>query len=616
MYDISVVIPVYNVEKYIRQCLDSIVAQSLGIENIEVIIVNDATPDNSMAIVEEFASKYPSFKIINNETNVGPGECRNRGLKLVTSDYVTFVDSDDFISPNIYENSLKKMKNNDCDLLIYNWEFYQDGARIENNSLHKHGLNKNHIFNSVKECPSLMFMTSIWNKIFHKNLFKYIKFPKREYEDNEIAVKSLINANKIYFNNDDTYFYRKRSNSITTNIKEKNINDMVGSIKTLLKLARQYPEYKENIEFLSLKFTNDVFFWIFFHKWYYDEEIRFLNLVRQIASEFSIDLIDKYGENFPNQLLFKEELLNLDNYDNETYLAKYKYFNNLPYRNTEATFTFNLEDGSSEDFKIKYDLKRQNSLTLDLSKYNNIKSIRFDPLELAFCKVKIINISAGEVVNSNCDLDLSGEYSLFYTLDPYFIISGEFNNISQFKIDFSLEIIDKDDLNIALDYKDKVIHNQLTNFTGNLYVDNGKGFNEEDKLSINYSIKELNTLKFDLTNFKDIKSLRFDPLELEFSKVKINSITSDGSNIVINEGNYDFKKENFDVFTTLDPYYFISGDFKDSSFIEISFEIEILNKKDLAGIFDSKNNKINMCNEQINELKENKNKKSFFSFKK
>ena len=74
MYELSVVFPVYNVEKYVAQCLDSIVNQSIGIENIEVIIVNDATPDNSMEIVEKYASKYSSIKIINNEENLGLGE--------------------------------------------------------------------------------------------------------------------------------------------------------------------------------------------------------------------------------------------------------------------------------------------------------------------------------------------------------------------------------------------------------------------------------------------------------------------------------------------------------------------------------------------------------------
>ena len=108
-YELSVIIPVYNVEKYIGECLDSVVNQSIGIDNIEVIVVNDATPDNSMDIINEYVEKYPSFKVISNKSNKGLGESRNIGLKYVTSDYVTFLDSDDFISQNAYEDSVSKI---------------------------------------------------------------------------------------------------------------------------------------------------------------------------------------------------------------------------------------------------------------------------------------------------------------------------------------------------------------------------------------------------------------------------------------------------------------------------------------------------------------------------
>ena len=90
-YELSIIIPVYNVEKYIGECLDSVVNQSIGIDNIEVIVVNDATPDNSMDIINEYVEKYPSFKVISNKSNKGLGESRNIGLKYVTSDYVTFL---------------------------------------------------------------------------------------------------------------------------------------------------------------------------------------------------------------------------------------------------------------------------------------------------------------------------------------------------------------------------------------------------------------------------------------------------------------------------------------------------------------------------------------------
>ena len=128
---LSVIIPVYNVESYIRQCLDSIVNQTIGIENIEVIIVNDKTQDRSMDIVMEYADKYPSFKIINNEVNKGLGESRNVGISHATSDYITFIDSDDFISLNTFKDAFDNINEFNVDLLIYNLETY-DGENVVN----------------------------------------------------------------------------------------------------------------------------------------------------------------------------------------------------------------------------------------------------------------------------------------------------------------------------------------------------------------------------------------------------------------------------------------------------------------------------------------------------
>ena len=114
-YKISVVIPVYNVERYIGDCLDSLVHQTLGIENIQVIVVNDCTPDGSMAIVEEYSRKYPSIQVVEHEYNQGQGAARNTGLQYVKGEYITFVDSDDFISHNTYEICLEKFEKYDCD---------------------------------------------------------------------------------------------------------------------------------------------------------------------------------------------------------------------------------------------------------------------------------------------------------------------------------------------------------------------------------------------------------------------------------------------------------------------------------------------------------------------
>ena len=174
-HEISVVIPVYNVEQYIRQCLDSIVNQTLGIENIEVIIVNDQTKDNSMDIINEYASKYPSFKIITNDVNKGLGESRNAGLENVTSDYVAFVDSDDFISDNTLKDSLLKIKESNADLLIYNIKTYTGNEFIEEESVHNQNFSENLLVDNIVNYPKLFFSTSACNKIYHKSLFPLIK---------------------------------------------------------------------------------------------------------------------------------------------------------------------------------------------------------------------------------------------------------------------------------------------------------------------------------------------------------------------------------------------------------------------------------------------------------
>ena len=106
---ISIIIPVYNVEKYLRECLDSCVNQTL--ENIEIICVDDASPDNSIKILEEYQAKDSRIRIFRHEENKNLGAARNTGLANATGEYVWFVDSDDYIELNMVEELLKCRKN-------------------------------------------------------------------------------------------------------------------------------------------------------------------------------------------------------------------------------------------------------------------------------------------------------------------------------------------------------------------------------------------------------------------------------------------------------------------------------------------------------------------------
>ncbi|WP_409200107.1 glycosyltransferase family 2 protein [Methanobrevibacter sp. DSM 116169] len=465
-YLISVIIPVYNTEKYLRQCLDSVVNQTLGIENIEVIIVNDCTTDNSMEIVYEYADKYDSFKIIELEENQGLGNARNVGLKEVSSDFINFLDSDDYISDDTYENSLKKIKDNDCDLLVYNSQFFSNDSKNIPLDLHQLNIKEDKIINNLKEFPQLIFLVSAWNKIFTKKLAKFLDFPSGYYEDNIAILNTILNSNKIYLNSEVKYYYRRSGDdsSISTSISLKNCLDLCNIVFNIFKLKKEHFDYSKYLNILALKYTNDILFWIFHYDWYIGEEKEVLDKIRRFIDEFSIEDFKTF-KSFKPDYLYDEELLNLNKYDNETFLAKFKYFDNLAYVNSIANLYIDNGKGFNENDKIaiKYELKRHNKISFDLSNFENIVNLRFDPIEQVFIKCKIVNIESNKnninIQDSNSLNSLNDETQVFTTLDPCYILDiGDDKNISNITFEFELNILNKLDLNNLFNEKDNIIN--------------------------------------------------------------------------------------------------------------------------------------------------------------
>ncbi len=459
-YEISVVIPVYNAEKYINQCLDSVVNQSLGIENIEVIIVNDATQDNSMSIVEDYSKKFPSIKIINNKNNVGPGQSRNIGISNVTSDFITFIDSDDFVSLNAFEDSLNKIKESNSDLLIYNGETLVDDGHIEPPNIHNPRFNANTVIENINDFTEIFLLSSVWSKVYHKKLFKYLNFPKGYYEDNEVAARVLLNSDRIFLNCDSTYFYRKNPFSITNNIKLTNALDLSKSVKALFDLAKEYPNYSRQIKLPIIKFIYDVLFFLFYYDWSLNEELLIVEELKKSVGVISIDDLIFFDETFPSApISYKDECLNLHKLSDDLFLAKYKYFNNLSKVNSQASIYVDDGEGFSEDSKISVDYipQKNNKLTFDLSDFSNVGNLRFDPLEGDFIKSKINNC---DVVDANCDNSIHDEYQIFLNLDPIYILDADFN--SKLTIDFDLEFLKKEDIAHLFVEKTNII-NELIN---------------------------------------------------------------------------------------------------------------------------------------------------------
>ena len=215
MIKLSIIIPVYNVYDYIEQCLKSVVNQTL--KEIEVIVVNDGSPDNSQEIIDKYQKKYPKLIKSFIKENGGQGTARNLGLEHAKGKYVSFIDSDDFIDKNFAKEmyELAEKENADvvvCDMIdVYqDKEIYQDCTNFEK---------------LYKTTPS------VCNKIFKKELFEKVKFKgKMWYEDLNIMLKIMNNIERISVIHKGYYKCNCRDNSTMRNNNSKKNLDMIWAI--------------------------------------------------------------------------------------------------------------------------------------------------------------------------------------------------------------------------------------------------------------------------------------------------------------------------------------------------------------------------------------------------
>ena len=213
---ISVIVPVYNVEKYLCKCIDSILAQSYT--NLEIILVDDGSPDNSPAICDEYANKDSRIKVIHLE-NGGLSAARNAGLDIASGDFIGFIDSDDYISPEMYKKLYEAMKAADADISICNFQKVDEaGKNIKTEETIESGtLSSLQALTGLQGKNGVCFVYS-WNKLFNRQIFDELRFPIGRYcEDNYIAHILLNRARAIVCLNECMYFYTQRKGSIMNN---------------------------------------------------------------------------------------------------------------------------------------------------------------------------------------------------------------------------------------------------------------------------------------------------------------------------------------------------------------------------------------------------------------
>lgn len=233
MVKTSVIIPVYNVEKYLPKCLDSVINQTL--KDIEIICINDESPDNCDKILEEY-SKKDSRIIVLNQKNSGQGSARNRGLEIAKGKYIQFLDSDDFYEPNCCEEMYDLMeKHKDMDVACFDtniiYDAYEDKKEGDANYF------KMHFRGKTKVKPSMAHQlvdVNCWNKIFRKTFIddNNLRFPEKlHYEDVGFFWFWITRTNYIYFYHKKLTNYLRRKGSFLGEIYEKTSTSIFDAFK-------------------------------------------------------------------------------------------------------------------------------------------------------------------------------------------------------------------------------------------------------------------------------------------------------------------------------------------------------------------------------------------------
>lgn len=247
MIKVSVIVPAYNVENYIEKCLHSLVNQTL--EEIEIIVVNDGSTDSTKQKIEVFLSKYPEKIKYFEKENGGLSDARNYGIPYAQGKYIGFVDSDDYVELNMFEEMYKKAEEENSDLVEcdFIWE-YPNKQRVD----------VGRIYNNKKEA-FIYARVVAWNKLIKKETLEKsnIKFPKGlRYEDTEFFYKLLPSLEKISFVKTPMVHYIQRENSIanTQNERVKEIFQIWNNIFEFYKENNLFEEYKNEIEYTYTRF--------------------------------------------------------------------------------------------------------------------------------------------------------------------------------------------------------------------------------------------------------------------------------------------------------------------------------------------------------------------------
>ncbi len=248
---LSIIIPIYNVENYITECLDSICNQYKT--GIELLLINDGSTDSSGIICDQYAQSHPYIRVIH-QKNAGPSAARNAGIRNAIGKYITFVDSDDFIAGGSLKHILTNLKHEEFDLYFLNTKkFYPDGHSELQDLFQKEFFSSHEkwtIFHEISKMKK--FPGGAWSKIAKRSLIESNNIYFKEgilSEDIHWLFHALLYADSISYLEGDYYFYRQnRNDSLTNKVSLKRLEDWIWVIEDNIQSGQSYSsEIKKDI---------------------------------------------------------------------------------------------------------------------------------------------------------------------------------------------------------------------------------------------------------------------------------------------------------------------------------------------------------------------------------
>jgi len=386
-YKLSVVVLVYNAEYYLKDCLESLVNQTL--DGIEIICVNDGSTDNSLNVLKRYAKKYDNIKIIDQE-NAGGANAGNKGLRMAKGEYVTLVDSDDVVVEDAYEKMYNKAKETDSDVVGGKPNIYMSGFQREVSL--KHNIWTEEKCVNPDEYVEIYHDVFYWDKIYRREFAQkhdVYMIPGKLYADAPMVFRAYLYANKVTLIPDVVYYWRKRSSeainkgdsytSITKSLLD--VNNMHDRLVTYYYLKDYFKEAGKEDKFSDLiKLYSERFFYPIngilkdeeFKKAYLDELIPILEDIDDVYNNdlnIHFNLYTYFLLN--NQIDALEDFISFHLYDYETEIIDGKTYWDLKYfKNPE----YNVPDELFEVNRVESKLIRIKDIHAD-KKYINISNI-------------------------------------------------------------------------------------------------------------------------------------------------------------------------------------------------------------------------------------------------